>query len=117
MAFFVPLSVSTFVPTVYVRDSEVTTNRITFRWDEVPCEEQNDGYSWYRTSFSGRSLSRDAYREEILETNLSPCTTYSFSVAVINSRGVGPYSNVTEITTDTAGKKEAGRHARRQAGG
>ena len=117
MAFFVPLSVSTFVPTVYVIDSEVTTSSINFRWDKVPCEEQNGDYSRYRTTSSGRSRSRDAYREEILEANLSPCTTYSFSVAVINSIGVGPYSNVTEITTDTAGKKEAGRHARRQAGG
>ncbi|XP_022097109.1 insulin-like growth factor 1 receptor [Acanthaster planci] len=105
--FFLVSTVSSFIPTVNLQESDVTSDSIRFTWDEVPCEELNSPLSYYnyktelRNQATGELVSSDLRYQVKRATQLTPCTTYSFKVAVRNTIGIGSYSNATEVTTST----------------
>ncbi|XP_038066610.1 receptor-type tyrosine-protein phosphatase F-like [Patiria miniata] len=100
-------AVPSFVPTVNVLDSDITSNRIHFTWDEVSCEDLNGPHSSraYRAELTNfatdDSTTYSTNLEYRTESWLTPCTMYSFQIAVVNTFGIGTYSNATEVTTKT----------------
>ncbi|XP_038068352.1 uncharacterized protein LOC119737808 [Patiria miniata] len=100
-------TVPSFVPTVNVLDSDITSNSIRFTWDEVSCEDVNGPYSSYTyrpvlTNLATDDSSTYSTNNEVKTViGLTPCTMYSFQVAVVNTVGIGTYSNATEVTTET----------------
>ncbi len=103
------LSVPSFVPTVSVADSDVTSSSIHFTWNEYNCAELNGEFAFYNgivtkvDQQTGRSVHQLRYAS-LTKYSLDPCTTYTFKVAVKNDVGIGDYSDPIEVTTSSEGR-------------
>ncbi len=79
----------------------VTT--ITIEWNEVECADRNGDITSYSVRY-GPSLDRSV--EAISDSNSRTFsvggreigTSYSFEVAAVNDRGIGPYSTTIMVT-------------------
>jgi hypothetical protein len=84
--------------------SGVTSFSITLQWEEVECIHRNGNITGYLVQF--RQADNDAtftvnMSESVTETTISkliPNTTYTISIAAVNSVGTGKSTNITEKT-------------------
>ena len=73
-------------------------------WGTVPCSQQRGPITGYRLHYGNRNEERvvnitgEESRQHVL-TGLTPFTSYSVQVAVVNDGGTGPYS--TPLTVET----------------
>ena len=77
----------------------VLPTKVSLRWREVPCIQQNGpitGYvvSYYATCDTGRSMQQN---KSVVTTGdfidaLTPNNEYVFQVAAVNVNGTGPFS-------------------------
>ena len=110
--FFNILSEPT-APLANVTVTGVTSSTISVQWGSVPCIHQNGditGYSvQYEVMGSGNTQTMNVTGANVTEatlSNLTPSTTYSVQVAVVNSAGTGVFSNNQSVMT--LGKKMTG---------
>lgn len=84
--------------------AQTTSRSVTFTWDLIPCIERNGqitGYSvsiWNSTTSNSTRVTENHYSTDNLQ--LLPFTEYHFSVAGVNSAGIGVSSNVTTKTNE-----------------
>ena len=109
--FYIYLSAPSFVPTVSVAPSDVTSSSIRFTWNDYNCTELNGEFTFY----NGILTKVDQQNGEIAQSfnlnspslrqsRLNPCTRYRFKVAVKNDIGLGYYSDPVEVTTSSVGR-------------
>ncbi|XP_071799173.1 receptor-type tyrosine-protein phosphatase T-like [Asterias amurensis] len=97
-----------FVPTVSVAASDVTSSGIRFTWNEYNCTELNGEFTFYNGILAkvdqqnGETVqSFNLNFPSLRQSRLDPCTRYRFKVAVKNDIGLGYYSDPVEVTTSS----------------
>ena len=80
-----------------------TRDTITVQWEEVDCIDRNGDITGYSvlvmTSGEDDKIETvDDVREATI-SGLTPSTVYTVSVAAVNSRGTGPYSDGMMVET------------------
>ena len=82
------------VPPASVRGASMLSS-ITVQWDAVPCIHRNGDIAGYIVQYigSGSTDTMSVSGREATITGLMLSTTYSITVAAVNSAGVGAYSD------------------------
>ena len=84
--------------------TSVKSRSLSVVWMTVPCSQQRGPITGYRLHYGNRNEERvvnitgERNRQHVL-TGLTPFTSYSVQVAVVNDGGTGPYS--TPLTVET----------------
>lgn len=72
--------------------AKLTYTSITIRWQNVLCLEQNGNITHYNIQYNESSaiVLQNITKMSFTATSLFPGTSYTFKVAAINSKGIGP---------------------------
>ena len=75
-------------------------------WDSIECIERNGVITDYTVEFQeqgGARITGEVVNQTFTASGLTPYVNYTFRVAGVNSDEMGPFSNITIITTDQDG--------------
>ena len=82
-----------------------SSTSITVQWQEVECVLRNGDITSYTIQYSevesGTIQIADVTDRLITISELTASTTYTYQLAAINSAGIGVYSDLKNITTDS----------------
>ena len=103
------LSAAPSGPPTSVRLSATSTSTsITVQWGAVDCIHRNGDITGYSVQYgevgSGSTLTMSVSGHSVTETTISglmSSTTYSIQVAAVNSAGIGMYSDLHTVQTES----------------
>ncbi|XP_072041078.1 receptor-type tyrosine-protein phosphatase delta-like [Amphiura filiformis] len=92
-------------PPANVTADILTSNSITFQWEEPPCDKRNGpilSYFYILTDIrSGKMISnKTEVSTNVIFDDLFACTSYNFTIAAITAAGMGPFVALERTTQE-----------------